>query len=267
MLVCALVLSTFSAAAQSFVDQGLAGGSSIALLQTTSVSPSSHMRVHYSRTMFNRKARNIENLIDLTAGLSPNLEMYAKVTVEQAALPVNNTQFGLGGKFLLPFQLPLINHGALWCESVSSIQTGDGSAGESMLRTGFIANPGNGNMSATVLTGVTRAEGKVGFLGGVGVGLPLHEAVKMGAEVLYGYLERGSVLGSMSIMIRPLAHVGVQVSPGYLRSGETSGWYLSVGISCSTADINFFPATVNEPTDALPSFEEIEKQLNEGKKE
>lgn len=267
LLVCALLMSASGAEAQSFGDQGIAGGSSLSFMQTPSVSPSSHMRVHYSRTMFSLKERNTENLIDLTAGLSPNVEMYTRVMVQQTELPMNNTQFGLGGKFLLPFQLPLMDRGALWCESVSSLQMGDGSSGESILRAGFIANTGNGNMSPTFLAGVTRVDGHVGFLGGLGVGLPLQKRIKVGAELLYGYLGREELLGSMSVMIRPLAQVGVQVSPGYIRAGGTSGWYLSVGISCSTADIDFLPEAVNEPTDALPSFDEIEKQLNEGKKE
>ncbi len=267
ILVCAMLLSAPGAESQSFGDQGIAGGSSIAFMQTAFVSPSSHMRAHYSRIMFSRKTRSTENLFDLTAGLSPNIEMYMRIAVEQTPLLVNNTRFGLGGKFLLPFQLPLVNRGALWCESLSSIQTGDGSPGEGILRAGFIANMGNGSMSPTMLVGVTRTDGRVAFLGGLGCGLPLQKAIKVGAEVLYGYLEQGNILGSMSLMIRPVAQVGVQVSPGYIRTGETSGLYISVGISCSTADIDFLPEAVTEPTDALPSFEEIEKQLKEGKKE
>ncbi len=71
---------------------------------------------------------------------------------------------------------------------------------------------------------------------------------------------------SFLILLRAHPNLCVQLAPGYVHSSTVSSWLLSFGISASTSSIDFTAGDKAAKKDVTPSFEELEKQIQQEKK-
>ncbi len=259
---CLLILSVcglVSATAQTFNEQGLMSGSGYVFLPAINVAPISQFRIQAGRLDLLRSGQRGVNVYTMQAGLSSNLEIYLKLTSEQAGMITSLNSFGIGGKLQMPFKPPLFNQAALWVESVSSpISNEQAYLPQNIFRGAILANTEIVGLKPIVLCGISKRDKVIKPLGGVGANFSLNNFIKLGGEMMYNYAGQNDVQGLLSGTIRIISNIGLQISTGYTASPTLSSWLLSAGISIGTADIDFTQKLEKPPPVIVPSFEEME---------
>lgn len=259
---CLLILSVcglVSATAQTFNEQGLMSGSGYVFLPAINVAPISQFRIQAGRLDLLRSGQRGVNVYTMQAGLSSNLEIYLKLTSEQAGMITSLNSFGIGGKLKIPFQPPLFDQAALWVESVSSpISNEQAYLPQNIFRGAILANTEIVGLKPIVLGGISKRVKVIKPLGGVGANFSINNSIKLGGEMMYNYAGQNDVQGLLSVTIRIISNIGLQISTGYTASPTLSSWLLSAGISIGTADIDFTQKLEKPPPVIVPSFEEME---------
>jgi hypothetical protein len=263
LLICAALLSG-GARGQSFGDQGLLSGSGLTLLPTATVAPSSEFRVQYARLNFLREGGRGSNIITLCSGFSESVEGYARLTGEQTGATNSGMAYAVGGKFRVPALFPVIGRLAIWAEKTQS----DAVAPRALLpqdafRVAAVATIDSRGIHPTALLGVSTIGDQTVLLAGAGFTLAAGHEVQFGLEAARGYLGERSGQFAASAAIRVFPNVSLHVSPGYQTAPAASTWTISLGISCTTAGIDFQPVAAAPGGNDLivPSLEEIEKEL------
>ncbi len=261
-----IVCATYSAAAQHFNDQGMMSGTGVVFVPTTGIAPVAQFRVQLGRVEYLRKNLRGLNVFELNGGLSTNLEGYIKLYSEQTGTIVSATSFGIGGKFQMPFKLPLVEHLALWTESISS-QKIDSAAtfSQNILRGGISTGFRIGNFQPTLFAGIANVKNNFKPIGGFGILLPLNTSVMIGGELFYNYFYRDDIHESITGIVRLLPNISLQVSSGYTSSAKLKSWIITAGISVSTADLDFTPKAPQQPQMLVPPIEEMEKLSSQEK--
>ncbi len=269
ILTLVFLLSTGSKA-QLFTDQGVFSGSGLTVIPTATVVPSNEFRIQCTRLTHFQSEKNGLNVFGLSSGFSSTLEGYIRLTSEQTPSVSSQIAYTFGGKFRLPFMVPLVRRVAFWFESTES----DMSPASTLypteaLRYGAVATFDSNGIHPSLLLGVSKLDGKFRSLIGAGVTVATSHTTQVGLEVMHGYLTSRSLQVYASGSARLFPNISVQISPGYVTTSAQSSWMVSIGISCSTADIDFHPqseAVANGEEFQMPSFEEIEKQSVDEKK-
>lgn len=261
----AVALALFASVlhSQSMREQGLASGSGIVRLPSIATVPASHFRIQLG--MLAGDDSETVGTVDLAGGLSPEMELYLKLTMDGPAPEAPTTQLGGGLKFILPFHVPFDNEIAFWGEHVAS-STPDANVISPRDITRLALVTGNGSGMPTLLAGTAIRGRSVRFLGGAGMMIGVGHAVKLGGEVVYGHTGTSDLRVALSGVVRLHSRVSLQVSPGYARSAEGFGWGISLGIAFSSAMIDFDAGRPATNGDLVPSFEDIERQIREGEK-
>ncbi|TAK51074.1 MAG: hypothetical protein EPO24_16190 [Bacteroidetes bacterium] len=263
------VLFSLGSYGQLFTDQGLFSGSGLTVVPTATVVPPSEFRLQVSRVQHVQDTELGINVIGVGYGLSSTLEGYVRLTGEQFGSAFSQVGYSFGGKFRVPMLIPGIRRLAFWVESTNSDMYQQPAAYPTeAFRYGAIATFDSNGIHPSLLLGLARLNNKTRPLIGAGVTYAVSQRSQIGFEVAYGYLNSTSVQIIASGATRVFKNISVHFSPGYVSSLATSSWMLSMGISFSTTDIDFHPKTEVAPLDEfqLPSFEEIEKQSIEEKK-
>ncbi len=272
-ITIAVLLLSCVAQAQQFTDQGLFSGSGLVVLPNATVIPSSEIRAQFSRSNFLQNTGGYLNLIGLGCGLSSNLEGYLRISSEEFAASSSDGQvsYSFGGKLRLPMLVPYVRHIALWMESTNSdmdvVQTPMFPV--DAVRYGAIATFDSNGIHPTALLGMAKIHDVWSFMYGGGVTFAQSHTTQYAVEVLHGYLDPGSWQFNTSASVRAFSNVSLVFSPGYISSHNRSSWMVSIGVSVSTEDIDFHPVVQEEESKdnfVLPSFEDIEKQSSEEKK-
>jgi hypothetical protein len=253
---------------QSINDLGVMGGSGVVMTPTTSVNAVSQFRLDMVHLNFTHAGRNALYGYNLTSGLSPNLEFFAKFQMGETRTSLWQSFTGFGGKLVLPFGLPYLDQAALWGELVSTpLEDSMVFYPATIYRSAFVLRPTLLNsIRANVILGAANSGGENGFLGGLNASIALSQSVKFGAEFIYGYYHKQDKQELLNITYRPISNVCLQLAPGYYQAPEASSWMVSAGITVSTADIDFMPKPKPKETIVIPSIDDLEKQMNEEKK-
>ena len=255
---------------EEFTDHGMFSGSGLIVLPNATVIPSSEIRLQFSRINFLQYAGRSLNLLGVGCGLSSNLEGYLKISGEGACSTSNEVSYSFGGKLRLPILFPYVRHIGLWMESTNS----DMDVQSSMfpvdaIRYGVVATFDSNGIHPTALLGMAKISDEWSFLIGGGVTYAKSHNAQYAIEFIHGYLDPKSWQFNVSGSVRAFSNVSFTLSPGYITSRISSSWIVSLGVSVSTADIDFHPAVHEEETKenfVLPSIEEIEKQSSDEKK-
>ena len=209
------------------------------------------------------------NSFGMTSGLSSNMEFTAKFQSVLAGTSFSPSFVGFGGKIVLPFDLPLNSHFAVWAEIVSNTNENTVALFPSKItRCALVMQPGflrqiNGN----ILFGISDMDHTQRMVAGGNASRIIGELVKVGGEFLYNYYDVADQQASMLILVRTHSNVCVQLSPGYLHSPAVSSWMISLGLSVSTAGIEFIQSEKSkDKKDEIPSIDELEKQLRDENK-
>lgn len=254
---------TVMADAQLFTDQGTMSGSGLMILPTATLSPVTEFQLHFSRIGYTKGGGTGLNVITLGAGLSESLEGYVRLTGEQLGTYSSQVAYGFGGKFRLPLLLPVVRRLALWMDVTTSDQVQRSAIFPSEAkRMGVTATFDSNGVHPTMLIGISTTYRKTQPLLGAGVTIAASQSTQIGFEIIHGYLGKNSAQLGATVSQRILSNVSMHFSPGYLSVGGVSTATAMIGISCSTADINFHPAFEQKKGEEfiLPSIEEIERQ-------
>lgn len=259
-------MATIATAQTTFTDLGISGGSSIVIAPTISVAPSSQLRVNMSRVDFLRGGMKGFNVYTLHGGFSTNLEAFISMYSEQTGAISSDVSYGIGGKFLLPFRVPVIGHLAIWCETISSpLSSEKGLFPQNTTRFFFIGGRSIGNFNPIVIAGAMNINHKYLPVTAVGGTYPLSSEFKIGGEGIYNYFGMREKQGMLSGMVRIFSNISVQISGGYMHSKPMSSWIFSAGFSLATADLNLSPKPPAALKVVIPSFEDMEKMSTEEK--
>lgn len=249
-----------------FTDQGLMSGSGLTILPTATIVPPMEFRVQGSRIIYFKKASTGVNVIGMSAGLSSALEGYTRLTSEQSGSFASQVAYGFGGKFRVPRRIPVIHQLALWADITSTDQpSGSTIFPSEALHAGITATIDSNSIHPTVLLGISAFGGATRVLAGAGVTIGSDKNTQLGFEVLHGYLRVQSTQFAMSGSLRIMPNISFHLSPGYLAMPGVSTWTFLLGVSMSTADVDFHPVYEKKQGDEfiLPSIEDIEKLLKE----
>lgn len=239
-------------------------GNTVVFLPTASTFPASDFKVQMGRLNFINKRSSSLTLVDLTGGLSSNTEFCLKLSLEETGSLSKYSSFGFGGKLILPFDIPLVKGIALWSESIlTPLDDSLSYLPQDILRGGVATNFDVLSLETTLLAGITRANNTVRPLTGIGFLIPATDFLKLGSEVLYNYYGRKETQSIVTGNVRVISNINIQISSGYISSRQFSSWLYSVGISFTTADIDFSPQIETQKQNLVPSFEEIEKQSSQ----
>jgi hypothetical protein len=263
-----LLLVAVNAPAQTYSDQGQTGTSGIFVLPTTTVSPRAQFRVYGGRVSFTRGATRGLNTFGISGGFSSHVEAFVSLSEEQSPMKGALASYAFGGKFLLPFSVPMTSQVALWIESVSStgIRTGEPYP-TNVLRTGASIVPFQNGFRPVLMLGMTIERHRVAGLFGAGVTHAFSHEIQAAAEVVHGYAGHGSTQAVGNIAVKVLPYACLQVGAGYLAGTSGDGAILRMGLSVGTADVDFLPVIVERRTEfQLPTIEEIEQQSREEQK-
>lgn len=266
ILILLILVNITLVHSQNFTDQGISSGSSIILLPTGSVAPSSNFRVQFHHFTFFKN--HSFNSIDVTGGFSSHLELYLKYATEinGHVLPASVT--GFGGKFQFPFDIPFIYRAAIWAEKINS------TASDKMVlfpadmtRIGVVASVYTNAIEPTVFLGINRIEKGTRFLGSVGSTYAISRDYKLGLEFTYGYFGNHDYTSLLSLTSRIFSNLGLQVTGGYISGTTVKSWTVSAGISLTTGAIDFSPRKEQERLQTVPSFDDMLKSIEETKTE
>ena len=269
-LLVLLLMTSPAASAQAMNDLGMMGESGVVFTPTTGITPVSHFRLDLTRVNFLRSGAERLNSIGLSTGLSTNMEFTVKFQTLEPGTSLTPSVIGFGGKFALPFGLPLISQSAIWAEFISSGSVNFFSIIPSSINRGaFVFQPLLlRNINGHLILGLTGIDNTQRFLVGSNGSYIINGLLKVGGEIQYNYYGNSDVQGSMLILLRAHPNVCVQLSPGYLRSPGVSSWMFSLGVSVSSTSIYFvMPEQPKQKGNEIPSIDELEKQIREEKKE
>jgi hypothetical protein len=265
-LVLFILFGVSNGRAQFFTDKGLFSGSGLIILPTATTAPLSEFNLQYARLQYlgHEKAGSGMNVIGLSAGFSPFVEGYVRLTGEQFRSVNSLVAYGFGGKICLPFQVPAVRRLAFWVEATQS-----DAVQYSVLfptdafRAAAIATFDSNGIRPTLLFGIATLRKQTNALLGAGVTIGASHGLQIGLEAVHGYLEQNSTQTMLSLGVKVLSNISFHPAAGYVSTSSTSTWMMSLGISCSTTGIDFHPAQEEKTSDEfiLPSLEEIEKQL------
>ncbi len=257
--------------AQEFTDPGLFSGSGLVVLPNATVIPASELRIQFSRSsLLQRNGGNL-NLVGVGCGLSSNLEGYLRISGENVgSLSASQVSYSFGGKLRLPILFPYVRHIGLWMESTNSdMDAKTTTFPVDAVRYGVVATFDSNGIHPTALLGMATINNEWSLLVGGGVTFAQTHSTQYGIEIIHGYLDPRSWQFNASASVKAFSNISFLLSPGYVSSRTISSWIVSVGVSVSTADIDFHPAVHEEETKdnfVLPSFEDIEKQSSDEKK-
>ena len=264
LLFCAAVLQ-----AQTIGAGGTMSGSGLLLLPAVAATPASQFRLHTSRVEYLRAQTGGMNVMELTTGLSSHLEAYVRLAAERSIPGRSVLAPGFGGKLILPFEVPLAGTVGLWADAHQP----DGEERSPLftaraVRTGLVVKPSGNGFQPAVVGGVAVIDGERHLLAGVAVATALDHDWQIGLEGAYGYLgkQTGVVAGTAHARVFP--HVLLQMSAGAVTGAGALLPLLSLGVSVSTADIDFAPVVKTEgPEFRLPTIEEMEREEQQGDEE
>ncbi len=270
VLVLLFAVVPIPAGAQVISEGGTLSGSGLAYLPTTGLVPVSQWRSNYARVDYTGAGLKGINVMSLSCGLSTHIEGYVKLTGEQLGTIASLTSYSFGVKAILPIELPVLEAVGLWFEEAVSdeIQQSQFFPADAT-RGGVTASMGGPAFRGVLLAGVNSVGGKALFLSGAGVAWAPGSGTKLSAEVLNGYYDQSSFHAALSLAARVIPHVVLLASPGYIRTSAAETWSMSVGLSVSTADVDFRPSalTARKGDFKLPSLEDIMKESSEEKKQ
>ena len=264
-----LLFSPVIAGAQIMTELGMMGGSGMIYTPTTTIVPESHFRLDMTRMSLTQSNAGGVNSYSMTGGLSTNMEVSAKFQSVQVGTAFSPSFIGFGGKFVLPFYLPFKSRTAIWAENVSTANLNNSAFFPSnVTRALIVVQPALfWNFNANLIAGITSVDDARRLSVGCNASVAVSERVKIGGEFLANYYGRSDREESVLILFRALPNIAVQFSPGYLQSPVLSSWMFSLGVSVSTASIDFkIPERPKEKSNVIPSFDELEKQIHEEKK-
>jgi hypothetical protein len=267
--VCiALLFTAVYAPAQTYSDQGVGGVSGIFVLPTPTIAPKAQFRLIGNQVGFARGSTRGLTTVGIGGGFSSHVEAFVAVGEEQSPMNGALASYAYGGKFLLPFSLPMAKQVALWFESVSStgIRTGTPYP-TNVLRTGASIVPFRNGIRPLLVLGMTIEQHRVAGLFGAGVTQALSHDLQIGGEIVHGYAGKGSTQGVGTVAFRVLPYVCLQIGAGYLGGASVNGAILQAGLAVGTADIDFLPVIVEKRSGfELPTIDEIEQQSREEQK-
>jgi hypothetical protein len=259
------------AISQPMNDLGMMGESGVVCSPTVGITPASHIRLDLTQMNLLGSHSERMNSIGIATGLSSNIEFIVKFQMLKPAASITPSVIGFGGKFILPMNLPFIYHAGIWAEGSSSgdVTTASALLPTSVTRGAFVVQPDilqkvNGN----IILGVSSVDNAQRFFTGCNGSYIVNELLKAAGEVQYNYYSRNDVQGSLVFLVRATSGLCVQVSPGYVHAPGISSWMISFGVSATSAGIYFVnsPEAKNKDNE-IPSFDEMQKQLQEEKKE
>ncbi len=266
ILILLILVNFASVHSQNFTDQGISSGSSIILLPTGSVAPSSNFRVQFHHFTFFKN--HSFNSIDVTGGFSSHLELYLKYATELNGLLPPASVTGFGGKFQFPFEIPFIYRAAIWAEKINSaafdkivLFPAD------LTRFGVVASVYTNAVEPSVFLGINKIDTGTRFLGSIGSTYSISRDYKLGLEFTYGYFGNHDYTGLLSLTSRIFSNLGLQVTGGYISGTSVKSWTVSAGISLTTGAIDFSPRREQEIMQTVPSFDDIMKSIDENKEE
>lgn len=269
-VACFIIVMAATAMAQSsFTDLGISGGSGIVIVPTTSVAPSSQLRVNMGRVDFLRSGSKGYNVISVLGGFSTHLETFISMQSEQVGSVRSNISCGIGGKLLLPFRIPAVGTLAIYAETNSSpYSAGDGILPMNINRFCLIAGKPFGIVSPVIIAGAVSQEGARGYqpMAAIGGTIPLGSQFKLGVEGAYNHFGKREKQGMLTGMVRIFSNVSLQAGGGFIHSEPVSSWLFSAGLSFTTADLDLAPKQISPAKNIVPSFEEMEKISDEEKK-
>ena len=261
MIILSVVICGSSA--QLFTDQGLFSGSGLTVVPTATVIPSTEFRLQYSRVNYLRSGRTGLNVLGLGAGFSSSLEGYMRVSAEQLGARQSLVAYGFGGKFRLPLLLPVVRRLALWAEATTSDQYNSSALYPTdAVRGGVTATFDSNGIHPTIFLGIAKVQNKARPLVGAAVTMAAGNYAQLGLEFVHGYLGLNSAQAAATASLRIFSNISLHASPGYQSMAGVSTWIVSVGISCTTSDIDFHPLIEEKKENGfiLPSIEEIERE-------
>lgn len=248
--------------AQTEKEQGFLGGTRIFTMPSTELTPLASFRTHVGHlSSVSGKSGGMTNF-GLTTGLSSNLEAYFGLLTNKSEMFLPATSYQIGGKLLLPFEIVSRLDVSLWAESISGsgVETPFGTS-SNMTHAGLIGGYDASFGRPNFVLGFSQAKGEANPLIGAGMTKVLGGSVKIGGEVLYGYYGGKDLQATTSVGLNLFSHIGLQISPGFLRQSDASHFFVAAGLSVSTAVINFLPDMAQAGGDSdVPSFDEIEQE-------
>jgi len=261
--IIVVVFSFSTMSAQEFTDQGMFSGSGLTIIPTATIAPPSEFRLQYSRMDLPERLHSGINIVSLSTGFSSNVEGYSRFTSEQAGTAVSQETYGFGLKLHVPVDVPVLRRLAFWVERTISDRSDPAALFPTdALRTGAIATLDSNGIRPTLFVGVSSLNSHVDPLFGAGVTIAASHNAQIGFEAMNGYFGRKSFQVVATGSVRFFSNMSIQASPGYLSTPGVSSWTISLGISCSTTDIDFHQVFQEQKSDeiTLPSIEDIEKQ-------
>jgi hypothetical protein len=268
-----VALLASSAAAQLFTDQGMMSGSGLTLLPTASTAPAAEMQAQVSRISFLSTSPERANIVGLTLGLSKSIETYVRMTSEELHTSTAQFSYSFGGKFRYPEEVPIVRRLALWMESTFSDMNDQNVPTifpTNANRAGISASLDSNGIRPTLFFGGTQLQKIVTPMAGAGLTVALGHRAQLGAEGMWGYLEKGSIQAALTGSVRIVSNVSLHVSPGYLKTNSVNGWMLSAGFSFSSADVDFHQVAAGDENGdqfRMPSIDDLEKESQKEKKE
>ena len=260
-----LLLCAGGVQGQMFTDGGLGCGSGIVFMPTCSAAPPAEFRIQANHLLAPGSAmRNGYTVADLTGGLSPNLECFIRLGLVDPSSEQPNTPYAFGAKFLLPFEVPFFSKVAVWTETATNVQGrfatysfADGARYALLFeRNADLIVPG-------AMLGLTNIGGRIRPMIAAAGRAHFGNALQVGVEALYGY-QGGSDIGAFATATyQLLGHVGIKASAGEARMDGRSQSLFSLGLQLTSGMLGFEPGTVAHTDELVPSFDEINKQVNE----
>lgn len=257
-----LLLRASGLGAQTFTTGGMLAGSGLVALPSPVTTPASQFRLHASRLEYLRGGSGGMNLLALTTGLSPNLEAYVRLASEQAAPGASVIAPGFGGVFTLPFPVPVAGMVGLWAETQQPDRE-DRSPfmAARAARAGLVVMPLANGMRPAFTGGLVMTSGAPSAFGGVSLTVGLDPAWQAGIEASYGYFGGADGTATATLQTRVFPTVILQASGGMLAGEGVVLPVVSLGLSFTTADVDFQPAPAPAgPEFRLPSIEEMERE-------
>ena len=244
-------------------DLGTGGCSAIASLPTCSVVPSAGFRIQ-SADVFYANLRNGHTPgIGFSVGLSSHMELFSQSVVRHFNSDDQYAPLIVGGKFVLPFRIPGTDNAALWLESISSApESADMPMYRYTVRGGLIAEHEAMGMPFTLLLGAARNRESVNPLLGLGCTYTIVNALKFGAETVFGDLEKNGISNNVSLSMILIPNLALKGVVGYTAGRNYSGLTGGLGITTSATDLHFIAAEKPAEQPAVPSFDEVEQSLH-----
>jgi hypothetical protein len=276
ILICAALFVIFPAGqspAQLFTDQGMMSGSGLSVLPTATTVPAAEMQAQVTRISFLSTSPERANIVGLTLGLSTSIETYVRMTSEELHTSSAQMSYSFGGKFRYPEEVPLVRRLALWIESTFS-DMNDQSVPTifptKVNRAGFTASLDSNGFRPTLFFGGTQLQKVVTPMGGAGFTVALGHRAQLGAEGMWGYLEKGSIQAALTGSVRIYSNISLHVTPGYIKTNSVNGLMFSAGFSLSSADVDYHQVASGDDNGDqfhMPSIDDLEKDSQKEKKE